>query len=265
VAYKTWRVESLNGITVLILNRPQTRNAINNQVIDELHDLVASFRNDTATRAIILTGASKVFCDGMDSEMLTRWHGSSTPDETRAEILRWRRAFDAFANLPQMTIAAINGHATGVAIALALACDFRLASTRALFSLPEVRTGLVMAFGVTQRLTRLIGTSATKEIILRGRNVTAIDAQRMSLVHRIAEPGDLMGLARSWAERMCEYPASSLTLAKQLIDHADESTADASAYSEATAFAELFHTSELVTQVEPPTESEDVEPVDSTK
>ncbi len=166
--------------------------------------------------------------------------------------------FDALEQLPQITIAAINGLAYGGGVVLALACDFRLASTRAIFGLPEIKLGMVLALGGTQRLTRLIGVSAAKEIILRGRNVTAIEAQRMGLVHRIAEPGDLLGVARSWAERAVNYSPRALALAKRLIDQSFERDANASAEAETAAQVELLHSPEFLSRVKALRESGEI-------
>jgi enoyl-CoA hydratase/carnithine racemase len=181
--------------------------------------------------------------------MLTRIGESYTPEQTRAEIEKWRDAFDALEALPQITIAAVNGLAFGGGVVLALACDFRLASTRAIFGLPEIKLGMVLALGGTQRLTRLVGVSVAKEMILRGRNVSAIEAQRIGLVHRVSEPGDLMGLARSWAERDLNYSPRAIALAKRLVDQSFERNAAESADAETAAQVELLHSPEFLGRV----------------
>ncbi len=249
MTFKTLRVETKDALTTVYLNRPSQRNSLSSEMIDDLRGLIAQLRDDATTRAIILTGAGKTFSIGADVDMLTRIGETFTPEQTRAEILKWRAAFDEWERLPQITIAAINGLAYGGGVVLALACDFRLASTRAIFGLPEIKLGMVLALGGTQRLTRLIGVSAAKEMILRGRNVTAIDAQRMGLVHRVAEHGDLMGLARSWAERDAQYSPRALAFAKRLIDQSFDRDADASAQAETEAQAELLHSPEFLERI----------------
>lgn len=218
-------------------------------MIDELRDFIERIRNDESTRGVILTGAGRVFSAGADVEMLVRIGESFTPEQTRDEIRKWRVTFDAFDALPQITIAAVNGLAFGGGVVLALACDFRLASTRALFGVPEIKLGMVLALGGTQRLTRLVGVSAAKEMILRGRNVTAMDAQRMGLIHRITEPGDLMGVARSWAERAIDYSPRALALAKHLINQSFERDSNASADAETEAQVELLHSTEFLGRI----------------
>ncbi len=246
MTHKTLRVESTNGIMTVTLNRPNVRNALNSELMEELRALIEQLRGDETTRAVIVTGAGKGFSSGADVEMLARIGGEYSPEQTRDEIRKWRETFDAFEALPQITIAAVNGLALGGGVVLALACDFRLASTRAIFGLPEIKLGMVLALGGTQRLTRLVGVSAAKEMILRGRNVTAMDAQRMGLVHRITDPGDLMGVARSWAERACAYSPRALTLAKRLVDQSFDRDANASAEAETAAQVELLHSSEFL-------------------
>jgi methylglutaconyl-CoA hydratase len=249
VTYKTWRIEKSDAITTLYLNRPSQRNALNSEMMDELRALIEELRDDASTRAIIVTGAGKAFSVGADVEMLKRIGEASTPDATRAEIVKWRETFDAFEQLPQITIAAINGLAYGGGVVLALACDFRLASTRAIFGLPEIKLGMVLALGGTQRLTRLIGVSAAKELILRGRNVTAYDAQRMGLVHRIAEPNELLSLARGWAERALGYSPRALALAKDLVNRSFDRDARASADAETDAQVELLHSPDFLARL----------------
>lgn len=249
MAYKTLRVETTDQITVITLNRPAARNSMNTELMDELRNAVEELRSNEQVRAIIFTGAGRVFSAGADVEMLTRIGESYTPEETRAEIRKWIETFNGVESMPQITIAAVNGLAFGGGVVLALTCDFRLASTRAIFGLPEIKLGMVLALGGTQRLTRLIGASAAKEMILRGRNVSAIEAQRIGLVHRVSEPGDLMGLARSWAERDVHYSPRALAMAKQLINQSFERNASESAEAETAAQVELLHSPEFLGRV----------------
>lgn len=249
MAYKTLRIEKSDAITTLYLNRPSQRNALNSEMIDELRALMDALREDESTRALIITGTGKVFSIGADLEMLKRIGEVSTPEATRAEIVKWCETFDALERLPQITIAAINGLAYGGGVVLTLACDFRLASTRAIFGLPEIKLGMVLALGGTQRLTRLIGISAAKELILRGRNVTAYDAQRMGLVHRIAEPNELLSLAYGWAERALSYSPRALALAKDLINRSFDREPGVSAEAETEAQVQLLHAPDFLARL----------------
>ena len=258
MAFKTLRVETTEDLTVLTLNRPSARNSLTVEVMDELAQFIDQLRGDETTRAVIVTGAGRAFSAGADIDMLTCIGESFTPEQTRAEIQKWRDTFDAWEALPQLTIAAVNGLALGGGVVLALACDFRLASTRAIFGLPEIKLGMVLALGGTQRLTRLVGVSAAKEMILRGRNVSAIEAQRIGLVHRVSEPGDLMGLARSWAERDLSFSPRAIALAKRLVDRSFERNASESAEAETAAQVELLHSPEFLGRVRDMKESGEI-------
>ncbi len=249
MTYRNLRIEASDHITTITLHRPNVRNSLNEELMEELRAVVEQIRGDQECRSVIITGVGRVFSAGADVDMLTRIGESYAPEETRAEMRKWRETFDAVENLPQITIAAVNGLAFGGGVVLALACDFRLVSTRAIFGLPEIKLGMVLALGGTLRLTRLVGVSAAKEMILRGRNVSAMEAQRLGLVHRVSEPGDLMGLARSWAERDNAYSPRALSLAKDLVNRSFERSASESAEAEMMAQVELLHSPEFLERV----------------
>jgi enoyl-CoA hydratase/carnithine racemase len=249
MSYQNLRLDTAGSIATITLSRPQADNALNTELITELHSAIGQLRNDEQIRAVILTGAGRTFSIGAEVKMLAHIGESFTPDQTRDEIGRWRATFDALEALPQVTVAAINGLTLGGAVVLALACDFRIASSRAIFGLPEIKSGMILALGGTQRLTRMIGTAAAKEMILRGRNVTAMEALRMGLVNRVCDHGDLMGLAHSWAERAINYSPRAIALAKRLIDESHERDAIESAQAETAAQVELLHSKDFLTRL----------------
>ena len=244
--YKNLKLQIDQALLTVSLNRPQTLNAISPDLMDDLSALCDELNETRDIHAVILTGNGKAFSSGLDLNIFMQLLSDWTQDDLRVMIRRWQETFNKLEALPQITIAAVNGVAFGGGVVLALACDFRIASARAFFGLPEIKLGMVLALGGTQRLTRLIGVSAAKEMILRGRNVTAIDAQHMGLVHRICEPGDLAGLARSWAERQLDYSPRAIALAKRLIDQSFDRSADESAEAEMAAQVELLHSPEFV-------------------
>lgn len=249
MGYEYLRLEITGPIATIILNRPQTDNAMSSELVAELHALIEELRTAETTRSVILTGAGRTFSVGADVKMLAKIGETYTQDQTRDEIGKWRATFDALEALPQVTVAAINGMVLGGGVVLALACDFRIASSRVIFGLPEIKSGMILALGGTQRLTRMIGTAAAKEMILRGRNVTAMEALRMGLINRVCDHGDLMGLARSWAERSVGYSPRAVALAKRLVDESYERDAIESAQAETAAQVELLHSKDFLTRL----------------
>jgi enoyl-CoA hydratase/carnithine racemase len=249
MTFRYLKVDVENQITTIALNRPGADNALDVALMQELHAYIDELRRDETIRAVIITGAGRTFSAGADVEMLEAIGVSYTPEQTREEIGRWRDTFDALTALPQVTIAAINGLTLGGGVVLALACDFRLASSRAIFGLPEIKLGMILALGGTQRLTRMIGTAAAKEMILRGRNLTAMEALRAGLVNRVCDHGDLLGLAHSWAERAVKYSPRAIKLAKDLIDGSFERSAAQSAQAETDAQVELLHSVDFLTRL----------------
>lgn len=216
--FKTVKLEFANHIAILTLKRPQTMNTLTPELMDELGEVTELICNDPQTRCLIVTGAGRAFCSGLDLNLFTTV-GASTPLEQLSEMFRhWQRTFEALEALPQLTIAAINGQTMGAGIELILTFDFRIASTRAIFGMPEVKLGIIPAFGGITRLTRTVGPAWTKEIIFRARNFSAMEALRVGLINRVAEPGDLMGTAQKWAAQFAALPPPAVRRAKQIIN-----------------------------------------------
>lgn len=249
MTFKHINVEIEKQIATLTLNRPKHDNALDVELMAELRACIDELGRDESTRAVIITGAGRTFSVGADVKMLETIGASFTPEQARDEIGKWRATFDAFQALPQVTIAAVNGLTLGGAVVLTTVCDFRIASSRAIFGLPEIKLGMILALGGTQRLTRLIGTAAAKEMIMRGRNMTAMEALRAGLVNRVCDHGDLMGLARSWAERAAAYSPRALALAKRLIDESYGRDAAESARAETEAQVELLHSKDFLARL----------------
>lgn len=249
MTFKRINVETENQIATITLNRPKEDNALDVELMAELRACIDEIGRAESTHTVIVTGGGRTFSVGADVKMLETIGATYTPDQTRDEISKWRATFDMLQELPQVTIAAVNGLTLGGAVVLATACDFRIASSRAIFGLPEIKLGMILALGGTQRLTRLVGTAAAKEMIMRGRNVTAMEALRMGLVNRVCDHGDLMGLAHSWAERAVGYSPRALTLAKRLIDNSHMRDAADSAQAETEAQVELLHSKEFLTRL----------------
>lgn len=176
------------GIYLLTVNRPKALNALNSATLDEIARAAAQVEADEAARVLLVTGAGeKAFVAGADISEMQNF----TPGEGEAFSARGSRAFAALEALPIPVIALVNGYALGGGCELALACDWIIASERAVFGQPEVNLGVSAGFGGTQRLTRKIGSARAMELLVTGRQVKADEALSTGLVSQIVPAGEL--------------------------------------------------------------------------
>ena len=205
--YQNFLVDRDDKIVVVTLNRPEKRNPINEEMLSEFEQIVMSLRDDSRSRAVILTGTGNSFCAGADLSMVK---GITDPAERQRlfALARNRRArligrtFPLFENLEQVSIAAINGYAIGGGWGLALTCDFRLAVPGAQFWLPEVDLGVPLGIGTTSRLVSMVGIARAKEIIITGDRYTAEDLHSWGMINRLVAPETLIKAALDLAKRL---------------------------------------------------------------
>lgn len=219
-SYKNLKLQLDQGILTVSLNRPQTLNAISPELMDDLAALCDELSGDSPVRVVIITGAGKAFSSGLDLNLFEQDSMLSNSESLRVLIRGWQDTFNKIEGLPQLTIAAINGACLGAGLELALVCDFRVSSSRATLGLPEVKLGIIPDLGGITRLTRMVGPAWAKEVVLRGRNVSAMEALRIGMVNRVADPGDMPGIARNWAQQFSKLPFKALANAKKLINAA---------------------------------------------
>ena len=197
----------------LIINRPSADNRLDNATTRTLLAHVETLAADHGVRAVILTGSGDIFSAGADLSALQ--DGSADAVGT---WLRWgQRLTDALAALPQPTLAAINGPAIGAGCELALATDLRLLACEAQVGLPQVRQGMIPAWGGTQRLARLVGPGIARELIYTGRLVGAEEALRRGLVHAVHPGDDLPAAALALAGQLAALPPDAIAGAKEAI------------------------------------------------
>ena len=166
-------VEIKDHVARVTINRPAARNALSKATNEELLSVAAQLGNDPDVRAVVLRGSGdKSFCAGAD---LKERKGVAA-EETGPYVDAISGAINAWSRIPQPTLAVVNGFAFGGGMELAIACDLRIASDNALFGLTEVRLGIMPGAGGTQRLPRLIGVAAAKELILLGNRIDAARA-----------------------------------------------------------------------------------------
>ncbi len=192
-----------------VLNRPELRNAIDQQLIDELHALCE--RLEKEPKLLVISGAGGTFASGADINQLR--------ERGRAEALQGinTRAFQRIAALPMPVIAAIDGYALGGGAELAYACDFRIASTSVKIGNPEVGLGILAGSGATWRLLELVGEPVAKEILLAGRVLTASEALALRLVSEVVEPEELLFAADALADKILTNDPAALMATKRVL------------------------------------------------
>ena len=218
MSYNTIQLAYDGGIATITLNRPEKRNAISFELIE---DLLRALHEVAKSDAIVLivTGAGKAFCSGLDLDNLKALLGRS-PEENLKDSRIMVQLFRSLYEFPKVTIAAVNGAAIAGGTGLALLCDFTLAVPDAKFGNTEVRIGFVPAI-VSTFLLRQIGEKQARDLLLTGRIFGAEEAVHLGLVSEIVLPDDLMPRARALAASLMENSPSSLRATKQLLtDHA---------------------------------------------
>jgi enoyl-CoA hydratase/carnithine racemase len=210
-------------IATLTLNRPDRRNSLSDPLLRDLLAALGELRDDPESRVVVLTGADPVFSAGADAPGMK---AAMAPEERRRVFLsrrsEFRRLFERVTTLleelEQVTIASVNGHAVGGGWGLILACDFRIASSEALFWIPEVDLGVPLGVASTARFVRLAGEARAREIILTGRRYSAAEAKALGLVHEVVARSHLAGATREYAERLAAKPFGPLAQVKANIN-----------------------------------------------
>ncbi|CAN5248202.1 enoyl-CoA hydratase-related protein [soil metagenome] len=230
-------LEVADGVGTIRLDRPKM-NALDFQVQDELlaASAEATTRDDVA--AVVIYGGERVFAAGADVKEMA--------DLTLAEMSirshALQAAFTAVAQIPKPTVAAITGYALGGGCELALAADLRFAADNATLGQPEILLGIIPGAGGTQRLTRLIGPSKAKDLILTGRFVKAAEALEIGLVDKILPAADVYNEAVAWAKQFVGGPSMAIRAAKQAIDRGIETDLTTGLEIERIHFSLLFGT-----------------------
>jgi len=218
MSYKTIQLAYDGGVAALTLNRPEKRNAISFDLIDDLLRALEEVSKSDAI-VLILTGAGKAFCSGLDLDNLKALLGR-TPEQNLQDSRTMVQLFRSLYEFPKVTIAAVNGTAIAGGTGLALLCDFTLAVPEAKFGYTEVRIGFVPAI-VSTFLLRQVSEKQARDLLLTGRLFDAAEALRLGLVSEIVPRENLMPRARALAAALMENSPASLRATKQLLtDHA---------------------------------------------
>jgi methylglutaconyl-CoA hydratase len=212
--YSTLTLAYDGALAVITLNRPDKRNAISYELIEDL--LCALDEVDVSpAQILILTGSGKAFCSGMDLDNLRSITGRSA-EENRADSATMAQLFRSLYEFPKVTIAAVNGPAIAGGCGLATLCDFTLASSEAKFGYTEVRIGFVPAI-VSTFLLRQVGEKQARDLLLTGRIITAEDAFRLGLASEVVPAEKLMERAHELASALLQNSPASLLATKRLL------------------------------------------------
>ena len=228
---------SANGlIGTITLDRPEALNALSIQVLRELEELIDQTALEHKLRVLIITGTGRSFVAGADiSEM-----SELSPEEALAFGERGSRVFRKVELLYCPVIAAVNGFALGGGCELSLACDIRIASDKAKFGQPEVGLGIPPGFSGTQRLPRIIGVGAAKELIYTARVIKADEALRLGLVNRVVEVNALLPTVTELAEEIASKSPHAVSISKQAITRGLQSDIDTGIAIENYLFSNAF-------------------------
>jgi enoyl-CoA hydratase/carnithine racemase len=211
-------------VAVVTLNRPDARNALSDQLTPALRRMVQLCADDDRIGALLITGAGTAFCAGGDVKgMGDRSNSKSVPLEERIADLRHkqRTLTGAIVGLRKPTVAALPGAAAGAGLAIALACDIRIAARSAFVTTGYLRIGLSGDYGISSLLIRAVGASRARELLLFSNRIDATSAERIGLVHRVVDDEHLLDEAFDSARQLAMQPATALGFIKDNLDEAE--------------------------------------------
>jgi enoyl-CoA hydratase len=242
MTYQHLLVDRDGAVAVITINRPEKRNALNSETIDELRRAILALKHDDGVRAVVITGAGdKAFIAGADINELA----VQTPVGGREHAHRSQHVLDLIETMGKPVVAAINGVALGGGCEVAMACTIRIAADTARLGQPEINLGLMPGYAGTQRLPRLVGKGRALELLLTGDVITAAEAHRIGLVNRVVPAAELVAEARKLAATLAD---KAPVAARYIIDAVNRglemSSAEAELY-EATLFGLVSTTEDM--------------------
>jgi enoyl-CoA hydratase len=238
MSFETILVTRVDRVATITLNRPKALNALNSQVMNEVTTAAAELDNDPSVGAIIVTGNDKAFAAGADIKEMAEL---SFADVYSADFFeQWSK----FAATRTPTIAAVAGYALGGGCELAMMCDILIAADTAKFGQPEIKLGVLPGMGGSQRLTRAIGKAKAMDLILTGRTIDAVEAERAGLVSRLVPADSLIDEALAVAETIAGMSLSAARMAKEAANRAFESSLTEGLLYERRLFHSAFATAD---------------------
>jgi enoyl-CoA hydratase/carnithine racemase len=226
-----------DGVGLITLNRPKALNALNNELLRELIEVLEGWDRGTEVRCIVITGSERAFAAGADIKEMAP---QSYMDMYKANF--FADANDRISAIRKPVIAAVAGYALGGGCELAMLCDFIIAADTAKFGQPEINLGVMPGIGGTQRLTRYVGKSKAMEMCLTGRNMDADEAERAGLVSRVVAAADLLSEAMKAAKTIAERSVPIAMMTKETVNRAYETTLSEGVRFERRVFHAMFAT-----------------------
>ena len=236
--YQSINVSRNDRVGIITLNRPEALNALNYELMQEVVSAATEMDRDATIGAIVLTGSERVFAAGADIKEM------SSKSYMDLYFEDWLQDWERLSGVRTPVVAAVSGHALGGGCELAMACDFILASDTATFGQPEVKLGVIPGMGGSQRLTRAVGKAKAMEMILTGRTIDAVEAERIGLVARIVPGNGLIDDALKTAAAIAGMPAPAVMLAKEAVNAAFQTTLDSGILFERRIFHSIFATAD---------------------
>lgn len=234
------RLDIADGLAVITLARPEKLNALDDTMVSLLGDYADRIDADRSVRTVILTGEGKAFCAGGD---ILAWGGLSPLEMGQGWVRSGHRAFDKLARMKPPVIAALNGHALGGGLELAVTADIRICEEQARIGLPETGLGTIPGWSGTQRLVRRLGGQVARRLALTGEIVTAETALSLGIVDQVVERGGALVAAKVMAERVAARGPVANIVVKQLINAAEDE--DRAAAMETLASALVSYTADV--------------------
>jgi enoyl-CoA hydratase len=239
--YANLLLEKDNGIGVVTIDRPKALNALNAATVNELAKMFDELAKDDSVKVVILTGSGdKSFVAGADISEMQPMGAMEGRDWGKLG----QAVFNKIENLPKPVIAAVNGFALGGGCEISMACDIRIASTKAKFGQPEVSLGIPPGFGGTQRLARLVGKGRAKELLFTGDVIDAEEAYRIGLVNKVVAPAELLDAAKAMAKKIMTRGPLAVMLCKAAVNKGLDVDLESGIAYEAEVFGLCFATAD---------------------
>jgi enoyl-CoA hydratase/carnithine racemase len=218
-AFKHITIERRDRVAIVRLARPAARNALSIALMRELTRFARDSADDVETDVVILAGGDRFFSAGADLRDPDRWAIEDAPFVAQREVSQVGfKMCKAWEEMPAITIAAIEGYAIGGGLALALACDWRVAAEDAFVTLPEIRLGFPLTWGTIPRIVALAGPALAKRIVILAERIAAPDAHRFGLVDWVSAPGGAFARAEALAADVLAQPRASVRMSKEAIN-----------------------------------------------